>query len=630
MDLNLYLGLPRFSRRLRRVDLGSDLALGSPFRAASSREESGDSAADMPRTSEPQTGYPHAPYSPSSAAIVPPPDRPLVPSDHRPPFVTRAGDDPVQGYSPHCPSYQLLAPSYAPITPPAVLSSSRVTEAPYGMSYIPAHPSDRDSAQAFPGNGDRTSHLLSSYGSPSADAGLGDEPLVAGEGGGGGTSHVRYSPSYIPLSAIPEDHDDVTFNPYQPIVVGSAEIFEGDDGRPLHQDFLEPEVRFRRLIELQRRSQRSRPYQLSYPYGIGPPDYDLVREMSSDESAENSRKNSAGEKGIGGEGLEEKEEEKDACAVNFECNICLDLAEEPVVTSCGHLFCWPCLYQWLHLHCSHSECPVCKGEVIEATITPVYGRGSSGSMSQKGRRDGGDSGLKIPPRPRARRVESWRQRIRRPVSRRLTMGISNTWRRVLGEELPVADAADRDVEASLQETINSAHRRVATRLRARRPARMEDSSENGSSGIIHPLPLRSSALSRQIEGNSSSIIGRLSSSARFSFGGLSGRSANLSRILGSLSAESGSHSGASASPGNPQNADDLVLRHPTGSTQQGMDQASASSTMAVIQGDGVSVDLAAAANSAGSSRPLRSRGRSSSSLDVDGCAQHGRKRRRMN
>ena len=29
---------------------------------------------------------------------------------------------------------------------------------------------------------------------------------------------------------------------------------------------------------------------------------------------------------------------------NFECNICLKMAREPVVTSCGHLFCWSCLY----------------------------------------------------------------------------------------------------------------------------------------------------------------------------------------------------------------------------------------------------------------------------------------------
>lgn len=30
---------------------------------------------------------------------------------------------------------------------------------------------------------------------------------------------------------------------------------------------------------------------------------------------------------------------------SFECSICFDVATEPVVTRCGHLFCWPCIYR---------------------------------------------------------------------------------------------------------------------------------------------------------------------------------------------------------------------------------------------------------------------------------------------
>lgn len=29
----------------------------------------------------------------------------------------------------------------------------------------------------------------------------------------------------------------------------------------------------------------------------------------------------------------------------FDCNVCYDVAREPVVTMCGHLYCWPCLYR---------------------------------------------------------------------------------------------------------------------------------------------------------------------------------------------------------------------------------------------------------------------------------------------
>ncbi|XP_022746954.1 E3 ubiquitin-protein ligase RMA3-like isoform X2 [Durio zibethinus] len=90
----------------------------------------------------------------------------------------------------------------------------------------------------------------------------------------------------------------------------------------------------------------------------------------------------------------------------FYCNICLDLAREPVVTCCGHLFCWSCLYR-LHVNSDAKECPVCKGEVTVKTLTPIYGRGNISHKPEE------DAGLKIPPRPAGQRVDSWRQTIQR-------------------------------------------------------------------------------------------------------------------------------------------------------------------------------------------------------------------------
>ncbi|KAK6136813.1 hypothetical protein DH2020_029448 [Rehmannia glutinosa] len=62
---------------------------------------------------------------------------------------------------------------------------------------------------------------------------------------------------------------------------------------------------------------------------------------------------------------------------NFECHICFELAQEPIVTLCGHLYCWPCLYQWLQLHSHSHECPVCKAIVQEEKLIPIYGRGKA-------------------------------------------------------------------------------------------------------------------------------------------------------------------------------------------------------------------------------------------------------------
>lgn len=39
----------------------------------------------------------------------------------------------------------------------------------------------------------------------------------------------------------------------------------------------------------------------------------------------------------------EKEKDKNV----YECSICLENAKSPVVTRCGHIFCWPCIYSVL-------------------------------------------------------------------------------------------------------------------------------------------------------------------------------------------------------------------------------------------------------------------------------------------
>ncbi|KAF5814357.1 putative transcription factor C2H2 family [Helianthus annuus] len=80
----------------------------------------------------------------------------------------------------------------------------------------------------------------------------------------------------------------------------------------------------------------------------------------------------------------------------FECNICFHLAQDPVVTLCGHLFCWPCLYKWLQFHSYSHECPVCKALVDDDNLVPIYGRGTSGSDLRDG----------IPSRPASQRPQT--------------------------------------------------------------------------------------------------------------------------------------------------------------------------------------------------------------------------------
>jgi hypothetical protein len=98
-----------------------------------------------------------------------------------------------------------------------------------------------------------------------------------------------------------------------------------------------------------------------------------------------------------GGGAKKDEDEKES---QFECNICFDAAAQPVVTPCGHLFCWPCLYRWFEVHSAQeTSCPVCKSGVSKDTLVPLYGRG----------KEKVDPRSTIPERPRGQRTEAPRQ-----------------------------------------------------------------------------------------------------------------------------------------------------------------------------------------------------------------------------
>ncbi|KAK4769894.1 hypothetical protein SAY87_030426 [Trapa incisa] len=104
---------------------------------------------------------------------------------------------------------------------------------------------------------------------------------------------------------------------------------------------------------------------------------------------------------------------------DFECNICLDTVKDPVVTFCGHLYCWPCIYRWLEVQRAASsetpeealpqsqQCPVCKANVSTSTLVPLYGRGRaasahSGSKPSKSKEHAKHlGGIVIPRRPPA-------------------------------------------------------------------------------------------------------------------------------------------------------------------------------------------------------------------------------------
>lgn len=81
----------------------------------------------------------------------------------------------------------------------------------------------------------------------------------------------------------------------------------------------------------------------------------------------------------------------------FECNICLDVARDAVISMCGHLFCWPCLHTWLETRPNRQICPVCKAGIGKDKVVPLYGRDDSNPKDPREK--------PVPPRPKGQRPE---------------------------------------------------------------------------------------------------------------------------------------------------------------------------------------------------------------------------------
>ncbi|CAO3592560.1 unnamed protein product [Absidia cylindrospora] len=84
----------------------------------------------------------------------------------------------------------------------------------------------------------------------------------------------------------------------------------------------------------------------------------------------------------------------------YNCNICFDTAIYPVLTVCGHLFCWVCLSRWIDQQKMNPTCPMCKAGCPKDKIIPVYGRGQEEIDPR--------CDATIPSRPTGRRPEALR------------------------------------------------------------------------------------------------------------------------------------------------------------------------------------------------------------------------------
>lgn len=108
----------------------------------------------------------------------------------------------------------------------------------------------------------------------------------------------------------------------------------------------------------------------------------------------------------------------------FVCNVCLDPVKDPVVTQCGHLYCWACLFRWLNTH--HNTCPVCKAGISRDNVIPIFIEGNEQDPRYKSSGSNVPGAGDIPNRPLGNRPEALSAGVNVSGDNTLLNGVSAT------------------------------------------------------------------------------------------------------------------------------------------------------------------------------------------------------------
>lgn len=79
-----------------------------------------------------------------------------------------------------------------------------------------------------------------------------------------------------------------------------------------------------------------------------------------------------------------RNEKKSQLEDRWICPICFDKLQSPVVTHCGHVFCYDCIDRWL---LKSDKCPICTKHVDRNELIIVPGHGETRNIGTQERRD---------------------------------------------------------------------------------------------------------------------------------------------------------------------------------------------------------------------------------------------------